>query len=402
VSGGFQPAALRADFPLLSARAGMTYLDSAATTPIVRPALAALAAYYEQIGATPYRGGHFLTEEASAAFEAARARVADFIGAARGEVVFVRNATEAMNLVASAYRPLDGGEVLVEAGEHHSNLLAWRRRRLRVLPCDPAAPRDFARLAAAIGPDTRLVAAAHASNVTGIVRDPRPLVEAAHRRGAAVLLDAAQTAPHGLLDVAALGCDFAAFSGHKMLGPRGIGVLYVRSEIAGRLEPYQLGGGVVERVDPAGLPLFKAVPWRFEAGTFDVAGVVGLAAALGYLEALGLPAIRAHAGDLAAALDRALRRIPELELIGPPREAGDLPIVAFTTRPGGLPAAALARILDQRGIVTRFGSLCAGPHLAAHGKESALRVSGYVYSDDAEVAHLAATIRTVLGTREAA
>ncbi|HEY3353949.1 MAG TPA: aminotransferase class V-fold PLP-dependent enzyme [Polyangia bacterium] len=389
-------AAVRADFPLL-ARAidgrPLIYLDSAATS--LRPALvaAALDEHYRTRAGNVHRGKHLLGQEVSGVYEEGRARIAAFIGARSDEIVFVRNTTEALNLVAHGLGLGGGDLVLVAADSHHSNLLPWRAvARTAIVRVDGAGRLDLDHYRALLRERPRVVAITHCSNVTGLYAPVEALVAAAQNVGALVVLDAAQSAPHRALRAASLGVDFLAFSGHKMLGPTGIGVLYGRAERLATLAPLMLGGGTVDWVTDTELRLRRS-PLRFEAGTPNIDGVVGLVAAVDYLERLGLDAVERHEREMAAALVAGARELPALQVLGATAgvDRGGLLSLAL---PGRRDLSELARMLcDSYGIVCRSGHLCAQPLVDQLTAGEVLRASTYLYTTRADVAAFFAALR---------
>ncbi|GAC1336663.1 MAG: cysteine desulfurase [Myxococcales bacterium] len=396
------PRSLRDDFPVLARKVGgapLVYLDSAATSQKPRAVLDAIRDFYEQHNANAGRGVHRLAEEATEALSLARASVRRFIGAARSdEVVFTRGTTESLNLVAAGWargRLARWDEIVLTEYEHHANLLPWQRVAretgavLRFFPAGaggalPASP--AAAIAALIGPRTRLVAFSQVSNAVGTLLPARELCEAARARGAAVLIDAAQSAPHLPLDVRALGCDFLAFSAHKALGPTGVGVLYARRDRQEEMEPMILGGGIVREVFLDRATLLDG-PARLEAGTQPVAEAVGLGAAIAYLEALGMEAVRAHGHALADRAVALLRKVRDLTLYGPQAAAARGGVVAFNLR--GVHPHDLAAFLDERGIAVRAGHHCAQPLHRKLGLLGSVRASFHVYTQPDEIDALA-------------
>jgi cysteine desulfurase/selenocysteine lyase len=370
------------------------YLDSAATSQKPRQVLEAMRRFYEESNANVHRGLYALAEEASEALEGARREVARFIGAPDpASVVFTRGTTESINLVAqgwAARRLKAGDEIAVTDLEHHSNLLPWQRvaantgAALRLLPPD--------RLAEAIGPRTKLVAFSLVSNVLGFRLPAERIVAAARAAGAAVVIDAAQATPHQRLDVRALGCDFLAFSGHKMLGPTGIGVLWGKRERLDETEPLLLGGGMVREV-LADRATYLDAPAKFEAGTPAVAEAVGLRAALQYLDALGMEDVHGHARELATYAAARLADVPGVTVYGPGGERVGL--VSFNLE--GVHPHDLAAFLDQRSICVRAGHHCAQPLMRRLGVAGTCRASVQVYSIRAEVDALVTALDAARG-----
>jgi len=396
----------RSDFPILSRRIDgrrLVYLDSAATALKPEAVLAAERDYYTHIGANVGRGRHALAEEASEAFESARKRVARFIGGEPPGVVFVRNTTEAINVVAEGLN-LGPEEVvlLASSDEHHANLVPWLRRArvVTVRTGDwPGRPCDLEQLEAAIARHRpRVVAVGHASNVTGLIQPVRAICAAARRAGAVSVVDAAQSVPHLPVDVRAMDCDFLAFSGHKVMGPTGIGVLYGRGDSLSSLRPLNTGGGAVDLVTLDGFTL-KRPPYAFEAGTPHIAGAVGLAAALDYAEGIGFKALRAHETSLADRLERVLRDIPRTRLLMADSSAERLAIATLLLDAGGTHPDVVAQALsDGHAIMVRSGFQCAHPlfdRLGAPG--GGLRASAYGYTTARDIDTFGAAVRDIVG-----
>ena len=389
-------AALKADFPIFSRWDGtrsLVYLDNAATTHKPAVVLDAERAYYERSNANVHRSVHTLGERATELYESARERVARFLGAGDpAEIVFVRNATEGLNLVAESYagsRLGPGDEVVVSVLNHHSNLVPWQQvaartgATLRVLPLTPGLELDLDVAAQTIGPRTRIVALTHKSNVTGTIVDAGAIARLAHRHGAAVVLDAAQSVPHLPVDVGALECDFLAFSAHKMCGPMGIGALWGRRALLDDMSPYMTGGEMVREVTLTGAT-WNDVPWKFEAGTPNVAGAVGLARAIDYVTAIGLERIAAHEQALSLVTRDRLDAFDDIETFCP--AGGPNGIVSF--RLADIHPHDVATVLDEHGVAVRAGHHCAQPLHAALGVRASVRASFYLYNDHDDVARL--------------
>jgi cysteine desulfurase / selenocysteine lyase len=396
----------RADFPILQRvinGSPLDYLDSAASSQKPRQVIEAVSGYYERSHANVHRSIHTLGEEATELYEGARDAVRAFAGARfREEIVFTRGTTEAINLVAQCVgRTLQpGDEILVTEMEHHSNLIPWQmvgRDRGALLKAVPVIGEGFLDMEAfsrLLSPRTKLVAAAHVSNVLGTINPVAEIVRRSHEAGALVLLDGAQGAPHLALDVAAMGADFYAFSGHKMLGPTGIGVLYGRREVLERLEPAWGGGEMIKEVwiDHA---QWNDLPWRFEPGTPPIAGAVGLRAAVEYLGKLGMERVAAHERDLTGRCLDALGRIPGVTIYGPRNPEIKGAVVAFNV--DGIHPHDGAAILDERGIAVRAGHHCAQPLMKRLGIAGTLRASFSVYNTPAEVERLAEAVEDLRG-----
>jgi len=396
----------RADFPILSRvvhGSPLVYLDSAASSQKPRQVIEAITSYYERSHANVHRSIHTLGEEATELYEGARDAVRAFVGArSREEIVFTRGTTEAINLVAQCVgrtlRP--GDEIIVTEMEHHSNLVPWQmacRDRGAVLKAVPVIGEGFLDMDAfgrLLSPRTRLVAAAHVSNVLGTINPVVEIVRRSHEAGALVLLDGAQGAPHLALDLAALGADFYAFSGHKMLGPTGIGVLYGRREVLEGLEPAWGGGEMIKEVwiDHA---QWNDLPWRFEPGTPPIAGAVGLRAAVEYLAKLGMERVAAHERELTARCLDGLVGIPGVTIYGPRNPEIKGAVVAFTVE--GLHPHDGAAILDERGIAVRAGHHCAQPLMKRLGIVGTLRASFSVYNTAPEIERLIEGVKGLRG-----
>jgi cysteine desulfurase/selenocysteine lyase len=402
-SASLDVAAIRRDFPLLDRevhRRPLVYLDNAATTQKPRAVIDRLVRYYSHENANVHRGVHLLSAEATDACDAGRDRVRQFLNAAEArEIVFVRGVTEAINLVASTYgrahvRP--GDEVVVSEMEHHSNILPWQMRceeagaRLRVIPVNDAGELQLEIYEQLLGPRTRLVAVTHVSNALGTVNPVEAIVRLAHQRGIPVLLDGAQAVAHMRVDVQAIGCDFYAFSGHKVFGPTGIGVLYARASLLDAMPPYQTGGGTIRSVT-FGETAYAGPPNRFEAGTPHIAGIVGLAAALEYLSAIGIDRVEAHERELLDYATTALAEVSGLRLIGTP--AHRTGILSFLV--GDVHPHDIGTILDRSGVAIRAGHHCCQPLMARFGVAATARASLACYNTREEIDALAASLLTM-------
>jgi len=391
---------VRRHFPLLERRIDgrpIIYLDSAATGLKPRAVLDAEAAYSRQYSANVHRGKHALSEEASEAYEGGRRRIAMRLGVQPRHVIFVRGATEGLNMVARGLRLERGDTVLLPIGEHHSNIVPWMREAsvhwLEAHPCEPLDVEAVIRAIEATRP--RVLSFAHASSVTGAIHPVREICAAARERGVLTCIDASQSAPHLRIDVAEIGCDFLTFSGHKCLGPTGIGVLTgTQSALAG-LDPLLLGGGCIDRVTETGFTL-KELPYRLEAGTPNISGAIGLAAALDFLHDIGFDTIGRHQGDLADALADALPRRNGLVLMSAasPRLAlGSLGIVSNRVKPDDV-AVALSM---SYGIMVRSGFHCAHPLFDRFGHANgALRASASIYNTAEEVHYFGEALGRIL------
>ncbi|WXB00259.1 SufS family cysteine desulfurase [Pendulispora brunnea] len=389
------------DFPALEQRVNerrLVYLDTAATALKPRAVIEAVTQVYARDCANVHRGLHQLSQRASAAYEAARAALAGFLGArSQEEVVFVRGATEALNLVAASWampRLGQGDRILVTALEHHANLVPWQivaRRTgaiLDVAPIEPSGEVSLDVLASRLTDRTRLVAVSHASNVLGTVLPIREIARMAHARGALLVVDGAQAAAHVRIDVKDLDCDFYALSGHKVYGPSGIGVLWARAELLAEMEPYQVGGDMVADVAFEGAS-YRAPPHRFEAGTPNIEGAIGLGAAVRYLRGLDAAAREAHERDLLEYAVSTLEEIPGVQIVGSP--ATRIPLLSFTVE--DIHPHDLATFLDGEGIAVRAGHHCAQPLLEQLGHSALTRVSFGIYNTHADVDALAEALR---------
>jgi cysteine desulfurase/selenocysteine lyase len=394
-AGAFDVRRVRADFPILATPAGrggvpLVYLDSAATSQKPRSVIEAETRYYETLNANIHRGVYWLSEQATLAYDRVRAQAARFLGArASEEVVFTRGTTEGINLLASSYtqaflRP--GDEVLVTGMEHHSNIVPWQLAAeragivLRAAPVTDAGELDLDAFERMLTERVKLVSVVQVSNALGTVNPVGRIVELAHARGAHVLVDGAQSAPHLGVDVAALGCDFFVCSGHKMLGPTGVGLLWGRAELLERLPPWQGGGDMIASVSFEG-STWAPSPQKFEAGTPNIAGVVGLGAAIEYLEAVGMDAIRAHEHELLDYATPRVAEVPGLRLVGTAREkAGVLGFVMDCAHPHDI-----GTVLDAEGIAIRAGHHCTQPLMRRLGVPATARASFALYNTREEV-----------------
>jgi cysteine desulfurase / selenocysteine lyase len=406
-------ARIRKDFPILErqVRDGqpLVYLDSANTSQKPRRVLDALADFYERHNANIHRATHQLGEEATQVYEGARVTVAGFIGAAEpAEVVFTKNVSEAINLVAysmgNASAAGSGGrfalgaddEIVITEMEHHSNIVPWQLlcertgATLRWFGVTPEGRLDTSNIGDLITERTKLVALAHQSNVLGTINPVRAIADRAHAAGALVLVDAAQSVPHMPVDVAALGADFLGFTGHKMCGPTGIGVLWGRRELLEEMPPFLGGGEMIETVWME-RSTFAPPPHKFEAGTMPIAEAAALAAAIGYLGEVGLPALREYEHGLVAHALAALREIDGLRILGPAEPVDRGAAISFTV--DGVHPHDMSQVLDSRGIAVRAGHHCAWPLHRAMGVQASTRASFYLYNTYEEVDALAAGIR---------
>ena len=386
---------IRADFPILKREVHgqpLVYFDNAATTQKPRQVIDALVHYYEHYNANIHRGIHALAEEATARYEETRQKVADFIGAPGPEcIVFTRNTTESINLVANAWGRKnlgEGDEIILSTMEHHSNLVPWQMlaqatgAKLRHIDID-----DEGRLAGdsteqLIGGRAKLVAITHMSNVLGTVNPVRQIAGLAHAQGALLLVDGAQSVPHLPVNVQELDCDFLAFSAHKMLGPTGVGVLYARHELLESMDPFLGGGEMIRRV---GLEesTWNDVPWKFEAGTPNIGDVCAFGAALDYLQELGMEQVRAHEVSLAQQALRRLSEVPGITIYGPKSDEARGGIVSFNLE--DIHPHDLGTVLDRHGVAIRAGHHCAQPLMARLDVVATARASFYVYNKEEEL-----------------
>lgn len=387
--------AIRRDFPILGRTIQgkpLIYLDSAATSQKPYQVIERIKTYYERSNANVHRSVHALGEEATALYEDARDTVSRFIHAScREGIIFTRGTTEAINLVASSWgRPhvRGGDEILLTDTEHHSNLIPWqllaqeKGARLVFLEIGEDGRLRVDRLGSLLTEKTRLVAVTQASNVLGTINPVRFIVEKAHAVGAVVLVDAAQAVPHMAIDVQELGCDFLAFSGHKMLGPTGVGVLYGKPELLEEMPPF-LGGGEMIREVWLDRATWNHLPWKFEAGTPDIAGAIGLGAAIEYLGDLGSEAILAHGRTLVRNALCGLSQLEGVTVYGPREAAERVPLVAFNCR--GIHPHDLAAMLDEDSIAVRAGHHCAQPPMRRLGVAGTVRASFSLYNTSSEV-----------------
>jgi cysteine desulfurase / selenocysteine lyase len=404
---GGDPAALdvgaiRRDFPVLARTIRglpLSYLDNAASSQRPRAVIDAMSHYYENSHANVHRGVHTLSQEATDLFEGAREKVRRFINAkSTKEIVFVRGTTEAINLVAQSYgRPQfgPGDEILVSWLEHHANIVPWQMlcqqtgATLKVVPITQSGEVDFDAFAGLLSPRTKLVALAHVSNALGTVVPARRFITAARLRGVPVLLDGAQAVPHMKVDVQALDCDFYAFSGHKMCGPTGIGVLYGRESLLAGMPPWQGGGDMILAVSFQET-LYNGLPYKFEAGTPDIAGAIGLGVAVDYLEALGMERIAAAEHALLEYANERLATVPGLRFIGTAPEKAA--VVSFTI--DGVHPHDLGTILDHEGVAIRTGHHCAMPVMEFFGLPATARASFSFYNTRAEIDRLVTALHT--------
>jgi cysteine desulfurase / selenocysteine lyase len=384
---------LRKDFPILNERVNgnaLVYLDNAATTQKPMPVLDAIDRYYRHDNSNIHRGVHTLSERATRDYEAARAKVRDFIGAASlEEVIFVRGATEGINLVAHSYGNKflkAGDEILLSAMEHHSNIVPWQMvaehtgAKIRVIPMDDHGELMLDEFKKLLSPRTKILGLVHVSNALGTVNPVKEMTRLAQEAGAVVLLDGAQAVPHIQVDVKDLGCDFYVFSSHKIYGPTGVGVLWGKRALLEHMPPFMGGGDMIRHVT-FGRTIYNALPYKFEAGTPHIAGGVALGAALDYVTTVGIDAIAAHEASLLDYATKAVLQVPGVRLLGTaPKKAG---VLSFALE--GIHPHDIGTILDHQGIAIRTGHHCAQPVMDRFGVPATARASFGLYNTKEEV-----------------
>ncbi|BBW97432.1 cysteine desulfurase [Geobacillus sp. FSL W8-0032] len=391
---------IRALFPILHQNVNghpLVYFDSAATSQKPLPVIEALDRYYREYNSNVHRGVHTLGTKATDAYEGAREKARRFLNArSMQEIIFTRGTTSALNLVASSYGRAhvnEGDEIVITYMEHHSNLIPWQQlakqtgATLKYIPLQEDGTIDLNDVEATVTPAVKIVAIAHVSNVLGTINPIREIARIAHERGAIIVVDAAQSAPHMKIDVQELDCDFLAFSGHKMCGPTGIGVLYGKRELLEQMEPIEFGGEMIDFVELYD-STWKELPWKFEGGTPIIAGAIGLGAAIDFLEQVGLDAIAAHEHELA---QYALERMADLEgvtVYGPKERAG---LVTFNI--DGVHPHDVATVLDAEGIAIRAGHHCAQPLMKWLDVTATARASFYLYNTKEEIDRFIAALQ---------
>jgi cysteine desulfurase/selenocysteine lyase len=394
---------VREDFPVLKQRIHgkpLVYLDNAATSQKPLAVIEAIRKFYEVDCANIHRGVHELSQRSTAAYEETRSKAKRFLNArAKNELIFVRGATEGINLVASSWgrkNVKEGDEIVISALEHHSNIVPWQMlceekgARLRVIPMDDRGELLLDEYQKLLGPRTRMVAVGHVSNALGTINPVRQIVEMAHRAGALALIDGAQAVPHLKIDVQALDADFYAFSGHKVYGPTGIGILYGKARLLNAMPPYQGGGDMIKSVTFE-KTVYNDLPYKFEAGTPNIAGGIGLGAAFDYVTRIGLDKIGAYEHELLVYGTEALSRIPGLRLIGTAREKAA--VLSFVI--DGIHPHDIGTVLDRQGIAVRTGHHCAQPVMDRFGVPATTRASLAFYNTAAEIDALAAGLGKV-------
>ena len=397
----FSPAEIRKDFPIFAkvmrGDNRLVYLDSGATSQKPFQVLDAERNFYETSNAAVHRGAHLLAEEASIAYEGARQVLADFLNAELDEVIFTKSATESINALAysfgnsevdSRFALQPGDRIVVSELEHHANLIPWQQLAKRTgaelawFPIDSDGRLDQSELDSLINEKTKIVAITHQSNVLGTIVPLEKIVKRAHSVGAVVVLDACQSAPHFAIDVKTLGVDFLAFSGHKALGPTGIGILWGRSEYLNQMEPFLTGGSMIESVTMTEAKWAQS-PKRFEAGVPNMAQAVGLAAAIGYLNKLGMDNVAEHEKELTAYALSKFSELKNVDVIGPKNNVDRGSVLSFTIE--GIHPHDVGQVLDQYGVAVRTGHHCAWPLMKKLGLVGTTRASFYVYNDEADV-----------------
>jgi len=401
---GLDVEAIRKDFPILARKVHgrpLVYLDNGATSQKPQAVIDAVSRYYAEENSNIHRGVHYLSERATAAYEEAREKIKRFINAPKTqEIIFVRGTTEAINLVAQSYGRAflkAGDEIIVSAMEHHSNIVPWQMlceqvgARLRVIPINHDGELVMEEYRRLLTEKTKFVSVTHVSNALGTIVPVKEVVALARERGVPVMLDGAQAAPHLKLDVQAIGCDFYAFSGHKLFGPTGVGVLFGRSELLDRMPPYQGGGDMISLVTFEKTH-YNVLPYKFEAGTPHIAGGIGLGAAIDYLGGVNWEQVVSHEQDLLAYATDALSSIPGLKIIGTAKEKAGVISFVFDH----VHAHDVGTILDQEGIAVRAGHHCAMPVMQRFGVPATTRASFAFYNTRDEVDALKRAIHQVL------
>lgn len=395
----------RQDFPILSREVykhSLVYFDNAATTQKPQCVIDAIAREYAEVNANVHRGIHYLSQQATELHEAARETVRQFINArSTSEIVFTRGTTESVNLVAYSFGEAflkEGDEVILSVMEHHSNIVPWQLLRerkgivIKVVPMNEAGELDMEAYRALFTPKTRLVSICHVSNVLGTINPAQEIIRIAHEAGARVLLDGAQSVPHFTVDVQALDCDFMVFSGHKIYGPTGIGVLYGKEDLLDQLPPYQGGGEMIARVSFEHTT-FERLPYKFEAGTPDYVGTHALATALDYISAIGMDKIAAHEDELTQYAMTRMLEVEGMKFFG--TAAAKTSVVSFNV--GDIHPMDLGTLLDRLGIAIRTGHHCAQPLMARCGVESMARISFGLYNTREEVDIFLKALQRVVG-----
>ena len=398
---------IKADFPILDQKVNdeqLVYLDNAATTQKPKAVVEALDHYYYHDNANVHRGVHTLAERATEQFEAARQKVADFINAGdKKNILFTRGTTQSLNWIAASYGEAtihEGDEIVISYMEHHSNLVPWQQLALRkkavlkYIGMNEDGTLDLADAKKQITDKTKIVSIAHVSNVLGVVNPIKQLASIAHQHGAIMVGDGAQSVPHMPIDVQDLDVDFYAFSGHKMLGPTGIGVLYGKTSLLEAMPPIEFGGEMIDFVDLYESS-WKELPWKFEAGTPDISGAIGLGAAIDYLSEIGMDQIEKHEQDIVNYVLPKLLAIDDLEIYGPKDPSKHTGVIAFNLK--GLHPHDLATALDMEGVAVRAGHHCAQPLMKYLNVPATARASFYFYNDSNDADRL---VEAILAAKE--
>ncbi len=396
---------LREDFPILKIKVRgkrFVYLDSAATTQKPIQVIEAINNYYKNLNSNVHRGVYYISQEATRLYEEARMKVSKFINAESPKtIVFTRNATEAINLVAYSWgrkNIKEGDEIILTEMEHHSNLVPWqilakeKNAKLRFIPVREDGTLQLEKLGELLTPKSKLLAITHVSNVLGTINPIKEIVEIAHKNGTFALVDGAQSVPHIPVDVKDLGCDFLAFSGHKMLGPMGIGVLYGKEKILEEMDPFLGGGEMISQVwlDRA---TWNEIPWKFEAGTPNVEGAIGLGSAIDYLKKIGMENIEKREKELTGYAMERLKEIEGIRIYGPKNPQLKSGVISFNLE--NIHPHDVGTILDQEGIAVRVGSHCAQPLMAKFGVSSMVRASFYIYNIEEEIDIMISALKKV-------
>ncbi|PTX64272.1 cysteine desulfurase/selenocysteine lyase [Melghirimyces profundicolus] len=384
------------DFPILNQEVNgnpLVYLDSAATSQKPFQVIEAVESYYKEINSNVHRGVHTLGTKATDGYEGAREKVRRFINAASvKEIVYTRGTTTALNIIASSYarpRLKEGDEIVISPSEHHSNLIPWQQvaratgAQLKYFPLEPDGTLDLKKAEETITERTKLVAIAHVSNVLGTIFPIKELARLVHRHQGVLVVDGAQSVPHMKVDVRDLDCDFLAFSGHKMMGPTGIGVLYGKESLLEEMEPFEFGGEMIDHVDLYE-STWKELPWKFEGGTPNIAGAIGLGAAVDYLESVGMDEVDAHDRRLAAYAVEKMKEVEGLTVYGPTTDRTGL--VTFNIE--GVHPHDVATVLDAEGIAVRAGHHCCQPLMRWLGVSATARASFHLYNSEADIDRL--------------
>lgn len=398
--------AIKKEFPLLQRKVHgrpIVYLDNAATSQKPKQVLAAIQRFYTTSNANVHRGVYKLSEEATIAYEQAHETVASFINAKPEEIIFTSGTTDSINTVAYSFcldNLQQGDEVVISAMEHHSNLVPWqqlcelKQARLKVIPITHLGTINIEDVKKIITARTKIAAVTHMSNVLGIINDIKAIAQVAHSKGALLCVDAAQSVPHIPVDVKALDCDFLTFSGHKMLGPTGIGVLYGKEELLNRMRPFKYGGGMIDTVTFE-KTTFAKLPEKFEAGTPNIAGAIGLAAAIGFLQCIGMEHIHAHEITLTHYALQKMRTVKGLQYYGLAKAEKHKRGGVISFNLNGIHAHDVASILDKEGIAVRAGHHCCQPLMKELGVAATVRASFYLYSTKKDVDKLVQALEKV-------